>query len=404
VWILPRSRTGSGTEGAGPGRDARGGRGPLSLLTINAGSSTIKAALFDDEATREIASVVVEGSPDRAPESLDEALRSLADRASAEARAIRAVGHRVVHGGAEFREAVLLDAGVKDAIRRFSKVAPLHNPPAMAALEAAERRFPGLPQIAAFDTAFFASLEPRAFVYPLPYAWYSDWGIRRFGFHGLSHAYCAVRAEEMLRGGGGTQRETRLVILHLGNGCSASAVRAGVPVATTMGFTPLEGLMMGTRSGSVDPGILIHVMREQGLDTAALDHALLHESGLLGVSGISGDFREVDTAAREGNERARLAIRIYADRVRAAAASLTVAMGGVDGLVFTAGVGENAHGLRALVCEGLDCLGLLLDGDANRNAHPDLDVATPGSPGRILILHTREDLMLARETRRALRD
>jgi acetate kinase len=388
-----------------------GGRKPLSLLTINAGSSTVKAALFDDEAAREIASVVVEGTPDSAAESLEKALRSLGVQAPGEAEEIRAVGHRVVHGGTELREAVRIDDRVKGAIRRFSRFAPLHNPPALAALEAAERRFPNLPQVAAFDTAFFADLEPRAFIYPLPYAWYAEWGIRRFGFHGLSHGYCAMRATEMLAGlGGGPARapspeagSTRLVILHLGNGCSASAVRGGRAVATTMGFTPLEGLMMGTRPGSVDPGVLVHVMREHGLDTEALDRALHHESGLLGVSGVSGDYREVDAAARAGNERARLALALYADRARAAIGALAVTMGGVDALVFTAGVGENAGELRAAVCDGLECFGLHMDRSANKAATPDTDVAAPDSPGRILVLHTREDLMLARETRRVIR-
>lgn len=338
--------------------------------------------------------------PDRAAASLERALRILAERAPRDANSIRAIGHRVVHGGAAFREAVRIDLHVKDAIHGFARFAPLHNPPAMAALEAAERRFPGLPQIAAFDTAFFAGLEPRAFVYPLPWAWHTDWGIRRFGFHGLSHAYCAARAAEML---GGRALAPRLVILHLGNGCSASAVRAGMPVATTMGFTPVEGLMMGTRSGSVDPGILIHVMREHGVDVEALDRILHQESGLLGVSGVSGDFREVDAAARERSERARLAIRIYVDRARAAVGALAVTLGGIDALVFTAGVGENARGLRAEVCEGLECVGLHLDSRANESEEADADIATPDSPARILILRTREDLMLAREMVRVLR-
>lgn len=367
----------------------------------------------------------MERAPDRAAASLEAALRALADREPAETEAIRAVAHRVVHGGAEFREAVRIDGVVKDVIRRFANYAPLHNPPALAALEAAERRFPGLPHVATFDTAFFANLEPPAFVYPLPYAWYTEWGIRRFGFHGLSHSYCAARAGEMPRdrtdrahGAGSTfpkdeqvlpdardpSRDFRWVILHLGNGCSASAVRGGVPVATTMGFTPLEGLMMGTRPGSIDPGILIHVMRDHGLHAGALDHALQHESGLLGVSGISGDFREVDAAARGGNERARLAIRIYADKARAAVGALAVTLGGVDALVFTAGVGENASGLRAMVCEGLECLGLGIDPEANETARADCDIASPESPARILILHTREDLMMAKETVRVLQD
>ena len=380
----------------------REGAPALSILTINAGSSTLKAALFDDDATREIESTTVEGTPDRAPALLQEALRILTTKAPQEARTVRGVGHRVVHGGTRFREAVRIDATVEGAIRATTELAPLHNPPALAAIDAARELLPDVPHVAVFDTAAFASLEPRATVYPLPYRWYEEWGIRRFGFHGLSHAYCADRAAQMLGAHEpGAWMEPRLVILHLGNGCSAAAVRGSTPVATTMGFTPLEGLMMGTRSGSVDPGILLHVMRAHGLDRDALDHALHHESGLLGVSGVSGDSREVERAAREGNERARLALQIYADRIRATVGALTVTLGGVDALVFTAGVGENAAELREAVCDGLGCLQLELDSGVNATARPDVDVATRDSRARILVLRTREDLMLAREVVKA---
>ena len=380
-----------------------GGRRPLSLLTINAGSSTLKAALFDDGAEREIASVTVEGSPDRAAGSVEAALQALRERAPAEAEAIRGVGHRVVHGGVEFRSSVLLDVPVRTAIQRTAELAPLHNPPALAAIDAAMRRVPGVPHVASFDTAYFASLEPRAHVYPLPYRWYEDDGIRRFGFHGLSHSYCATRATEMLATRSPRAAASRVIVLHLGNGCSATAIRGGEPVATTMGFTPLEGLMMGTRSGSIDPGILLHVFQEGRLDPRALDRALQHESGLLGVSGVSSDYREVERAAHEGHERARLAIEIYSDRIRAAVGALAVTLGGVDALVFTAGVGENARDLRARVCEGLEILGLSVDPTRNRDLDPDADIATPESRGRVLIIRTREDLMLARDTRRIVR-
>jgi acetate kinase len=358
--------------------------------------------------------VTVEGVPDRVEAMLEDALRSLETRAPGDAGgAIRAVGHRVVHGGTLLRESVRVDTGVKDAIRRVSDLAPLHNPPALEAIEAAERRFPGMPQVAAFDTAFFSSLPPRSFLYPLPYEWYTDWGVRRFGFHGLSHAYCSSRAAEILadrirrdaersRAAITNPMRPRVIVLHLGNGCSASAVVGDDPVATTMGFTPLEGLMMGTRAGSVDPGILLHVIRTQNLSVETLDDVLHHRSGLLGISGVSGDFREVEAEAREGNERALIAIEIYADRARSAIGSLSVTMGGVDTLVFTGGVGENARELRSRVCHGLECLGLILDRDANQTEEPDADVSSSDSASRILILRTREDLMLARETLRRL--
>jgi acetate kinase len=313
--------------------------------------------------------------------------------------AIAAVGHRVVHGGTALRQSVKINASVKDQIKRLAELAPLHNPPALVAIEAAERALPQLPQVAVFDTAFFASLPPRAFVYPVPYKWYSDWGIRRFGFHGISHAFCSSRAAEILTR---PPAELRLVICHLGNGCSASAVRGGAAVATTMGFTPLDGLMMGSRSGSVDPGILLHVQRQRGLSAEQLDQALNHASGLLGVSGISSDYRAVEEAARQGNERASLALDIYADRVREVIGALTVTLGGLDALIFTAGVGENAVDFRATVCTGLECVGMKLDRDRNRSCRPDADIAAAESRGRILVIHTREELMIAREVRRVL--
>ena len=248
--------------------------------------------------------------------------------------------------------------------------------------------------VAVFDTAFFAYLRPDAYVYPLPYEWYTDWGVRRFGFHGISHAYCAGRAAELL---GGDAAKIRLVICHLGNGCSAAAVRGGVALDTTMGYTPMEGLMMGTRSGSVDPGILLHVQRRHGLDPERLDDALNHRSGLLGVSGVSSDYRQVEAAAVRGDERARLALAIYARRVRSAVGGLAVGMGGIDALVFTAGVGEHSAVLRSAACEGLECLGLRLDPERNATCKPDGDVGRPDSPARILVIETREELMIARE-------
>lgn len=329
--------------------------------------------------------------------ALEKALRALAAKEPEAAAAITAVGHRVVHGGPALTSAARIDGKVKAAIAEQSEFAPLHNPPALEAIEAAERRFPDAPHVAAFDTAFFSTLPPQAAVYPLPYGWYSDWGVHRYGFHGLSHAYCAGRAAEMLRA---DWTRLRIVVLHLGNGCSASAVQGGEPIATTMGFTPMEGMMMGTRSGSVDPGILLYAARRRGLSPDALDHALNCASGLLGVSGISGDYREVEIATRAGNERARLALTMYADRIRSSVGSLAVAMGGVDALVFTAGVGENAAALRADVCAGLECLGLCIDPGHNTARAADADVATEGSPGRILVVRTREALMVARETRR----
>jgi acetate kinase len=253
--------------------------------------------------------------------------------------------------------------------------------------------------VAVFDTAFHATLPPEAWTYPIPQRWTREWGIRRFGFHGLSHAYCARRAAEMLNR---PAEDLRLVICHLGHGCSAAAVQGGRCVDTTMGFTPLEGLMMGTRSGTIDPSIVLHVQERHRLTTDQIETALNRESGLLGVSGVSADMRQVLAAAKAGEEPARLALAIYAHRVRQAIAALTVTMGGVDALVFTAGVGENAAEVRESICAGLECLGLALEARANASCRPDADVALKNSRSRILVIATREDVTMLREVMQVL--
>jgi acetate kinase len=283
---------------------------------------------------------------------------------------------------------------MRSRITALADLAPLHNPPSLETLAAAEAELPGVPHVAVFDTAFHATLPPAARTYPAPERWTRDWGIRRFGFHGLSHAYCSRRAAELL---GRSAEELRLVICHLGHGCSASAVRGGRCVDTTMGFTPLEGLMMATRSGSIDPGIVLHVQQHHGLTVEQVETALNRESGLLGVSGISGDMRQVLAAARGGHERAQLALAVYTHRVRQAIGALAVTLGGIDALVFTAGVGEHAGEIRQSICTGLECLGLELDAQANATCRPDADVARPSSRGRILVIATREELTMLRE-------
>ncbi len=301
-----------------------------------------------------------------------------------------AVGHRIVHGG-EFSAPVRITPAVRSRLSALAELAPLHNPPGLEALAAAEALLPDIPHVAVFDTAFHATLPPAARIYPLPHAWTESWGIRRYGFHGLSHAYCTTRAAELL---GRPASELCLVICHLGHGCSATAVLHGHSIDTTMGFTPLDGLMMATRSGSVDPGILTHVQRRHGLGTEEIDDALNQASGLFGVSGMSGDMREVLAAGRAGHERARLAIAIYVHRVRQAIGALAVTLGGLDAVVFTAGVGENAAEIRMASCQGLDCLGVELDVDANARCHPDADVARRASRARVLVIAAREDLAM----------
>ncbi len=313
--------------------------------------------------------------------------------AISETFALAAVGHRVVHGG-PFTSSVRITKEIRAEIAALSDLAPLHNPPSLETLATAEAELPGVPQIAIFDTAFHATMPPEARIYPVPEHWTRDWGIRRFGFHGLSHAYCSRRAAEML---GKPLPELRLVICHLGHGCSDSAVRGGRCVATTMGYTPLDGLMMATRSGSIDPSIVLHVQQRHGLTVEQVETALNRQSGLLGVSGISADMREVLAAAHAGNPRAQLALAIYTRRAQQAIGALAVTMGGVDALVFTAGVGEHAAEVREAACAGLECLGLELDVQANAACQPDRDVARRSSRGRILVITTREDVTMLRE-------
>jgi acetate kinase len=306
---------------------------------------------------------------------------------------VAAVGHRIVHGG-KFHRAVRVTTDVRSRIAALADLAPLHNPPGLDGLDTAERLLPGVPQVAVFDTAFHSTLPPAAFTYPVPRTWTADWGIRRYGFHGLSHSYCAGRAAEML---GRNLRELRIVICHLGHGASATAVFRGRSIDTTMGFTPLDGLMMGTRSGAIDPGIITYVQTKHGLSAKNVDDALNHSAGLLGVSGLSGDMRVVEAAAAGGNEQARLALDVYAHRVRQAIGALAVTLGGVDVLVFTAGVGENSPVIRAAVCRGLECLGLELDVEANAKCRVDADIAVAGAEARILAIATREDLAMLAE-------
>ena len=313
---------------------------------------------------------------------------------------IRIIGHRVVHGGTKFRDSVLIDAHVSQAMQDLARLAPLHHPPVLTTFKATQTALPDVPQVAVFDTSYFADLPDRAIVYPVPYKWYETYGIRRFGFHGISHQYCATRAADLMQQA--DDRSLRLIICHLGSGCSATAVCGGRPIATTMGFTPLEGLMMGTRSGSIDPGILIYLMQEHDWDAKQYQETLNRHSGLLGVSGISSDYRQVVEAAAAGHVRAKLAIDMFADRVRSTIGSLAVTLGGVDGLVFTAGIGENSAPLRWEVCQGLACLGLRIDEHRNRNCKADCNLAAQDSLGQILVIQTREEQMVASETKRML--
>src|SRR5256885_2123850 len=314
-------------------------------------------------------------------------------RAVASPDEIRIVGHRVVHGGPRYEEPVLVTSEVKAGIAGVSGFAPLHNRAELEGMEIVEKLLGGIPQVAVFDTGFHRKMPPAAAVYPGPYEWFEN-GIHRYGFHGINHQYCAARAAHLL---GRNLNSLKLVTCHLGNGCSLAAIHQGYSIDTTMGFTPLEGLMMGTRSGSVDPGILTYLMREGQLQAQEIDDVLNKESGLLGISGISGDMREILASVKRGHSRAKLAFDIYVHRLQAGIGAMVAVLGGIDVLVFSAGVGENSTEVRAAVCKPLIFLGLKLDDAANVQRAPDADIATPDSAVRVLIIRAQEDWAIAKE-------
>jgi acetate kinase len=306
---------------------------------------------------------------------------------------IDVVGHRVVHGGPKFEDPVVITPEVKSAIANVSAFAPLHNRAELEGMETVEKLLgKNVPQVAVFDTGFHKKMPLSAAVYPGPYDWFES-GIRRYGFHGINHKYCARRAAHLLC------REAdslRLVNCHLGNGCSLAAIRNGKSVDTTMGFTPLEGLMMGTRSGSVDPGILTYLMRQQHLSGEQLDDLLNQRSGLLGISGISGDMREILRAVKNGHERAKLAFDIYVHRLQSGIGAMIAILGGIDALIFTAGVGENSPEVRAAACDNLSYAGVELDEVKNAQSTPDSDLSAAASSVRVLTIRAQEDWEIAR--------
>lgn len=311
---------------------------------------------------------------------------------------IDVVGHRVVHGGSQYRESVIVTAEVKGAIADFARFAPLHNPINLAGIEAIEQALGNVPQVAVFDTAFHRQLPLAAAVYPGPYAWYEQ-GIQRYGFHGISHQYCAQRTAQLM---GKSLEDLRLIVCHLGNGCSLSAIRNGRSIDTTMGFTPLEGLMMGTRSGSVDPGILIYLLRQEGYTPEQLEQILNQKSGLKGISGLSADMRQIVEAGAAGNPRAQLALNLFIHRLRSSIGAMLMSLDRLDALIFTAGIGENSALIRAAACEALEFLGIRLDRQKNENHPVDLDIAEAESAVRVFAIHTQEDWAIAQDCWRIL--
>jgi len=302
-------------------------------------------------------------------------------------------GHRVVHGGPNYLEPTLVDDDVKAAISSVSAFAPLHNRAELEGMKIVQRVIGAIPQIAVFDTGFHRNMPLAAKVYPGPYEWYEN-GIHRYGFHGINHQYCAERAAHLLRK---DLAALRIVSCHIGNGCSLAAVEKGKSVETTMGFTPLEGLMMGTRSGSVDPGILTYLMREKKLTGQQIDELLNKKSGLLGISGVSGDVRQIEEASARGNARAQLAWDIYIHRLVTGIGAMVAAMEGLDVLLFTAGVGENSTTLRQSVCDRLRYLGIAIDPDKNSKPASDRDISAGDSRVRILIARAQEEWQIAQE-------
>ena len=362
----------------------------MRLLVLNAGSSSLKASLVELPASSTLWRTEVERAP--GPDAWTDALGLVLG----EAGGVDGVGHRVVHGGTRYTSALRIDDRVLADLDALRDLAPLHNGPALEVIAAARAALLDLPQVACFDTGFHAALPPAAYVYPLPYAWYQDWGVRRFGFHGLSVAWSLERAADMLTR---PAAELGLVVAHLGSGCSVTAVWEGRSVDTSMGMTPLEGLMMGTRAGSVDPGILLELLDAGRLDPAELSNTLQRESGLLGVSGVSADLREVEAAAGIGNPQASLALELFARRAAAAVAAAATSLPRLDALVFTGGIGEHAAAMRSQICGRLASLGVpaslaATDGDAILS-EPDAHV-------QVLRVEAREDLVIARQVHRLL--
>ena len=361
----------------------------MRVLTVNAGSSSLKISVIDGRDRQVMAEdvPVSEGSIDI----------GLLTEALAQAGPVDAIGHRIVHGGTEYRQALLIDAGVLARLWELSPLAPLHQARSLQALEEVEHLAPGVPTVACFDTAFHAGMPAGAATFAVPSQWRERWGLRRYGFHGLSHRYASRRAAELL---GTPLGQLRMVTCHLGAGASLCAVQGGRSVDTTMGFTPLDGLVMATRSGAVDPGAVLWLVRSSGLSIDQIEDALQHSSGLYGLTG-SADMRDVIRAAGTGDEAAQLGLSVYLQRLRAGVAAMATAMGGLDAVVFTAGVGENSPGVRAETAGGLGFLGLSVDPDLNL-ASGDRLISPASSPARVLVIKAREDLEIAREVRQVL--
>lgn len=394
----------------------------MKVLVVNAGSSSIKYQVVDmtDESVLAVGLVDRVGIPgttlDHSPAGKDKVTikKDMPDHTAGmklvlevlvneeygvlkSMDEIGAVGHRVVHGGEDFAESVVIDDAVKKVIRDCFDIAPLHNPPNMMGIEACQELMPNVKHVAVFDTAFHQTMGPSNFMYALPYDVYEKFRVRRYGFHGTSHFYVAHRAAEML---GKAYEDCKIITLHLGNGASMAAVKDGKVVDTTMGFTPLEGLVMGTRSGDIDPAIVFFLMEKLGMSSADANTYFNKKSGMLGLSGVSNDLRDILEAAASGNERAKVALDVYYNKVKGYIGNYIAKLNGCDCLVFTAGVGENGIDIRENVCKDLDFLGIKMDVEKNKVRGKEVDVSTPDSKIKIFIIPTNEELVIARDTYR----
>jgi acetate kinase len=363
----------------------------VNTLVVNAGSSSLKLRVLDGAdavlATRNL--------PKVAPDDLGPILADFLDQGPT----IDAAGHRVVHGGSAFTQPIVLDEAIDETLQALVDLAPLHNPPCLAAVRALQTLRPDLPQVACFDTSFHIDMPRKAATYALPRAWREEWGIRRYGFHGLSHEWASQRASELL---GRSRDELRLVTAHIGGGASLAAVAFGHSVDTTMGFTPMAGLVMATRSGSVDPGVVLWVQQQRGLSAADVATTLENESGLLGLSGTSGDLRQVISAADAGDEDARNAYEVYVYRIQTNVAAMVAAIEGLDALVFTGGAGEASSRLRRDTCDRLGYLDIRLDEPRNTAVDGDGFASPVDADPAVLVVEAREDIEIARHVRALL--
>lgn len=393
----------------------------MKVLVVNCGSSSLKYQLFNMEDESVLAKGLVdriglEGSvlnhqptdKPKVPLTAEIKNHSIAIKMVLEALAhpehgvvasideIDAIGHRVVHGAEKFSDSVLISPAVMAALDEFTELAPLHNPPNIAGINACAEILPTVPQVGVFDTAFHQSMPKHAFLYGIPYEAYKKFGIRRYGFHGTSHKYVSQRAAQMM---GDHMSNLRIITCHLGNGASITAVKNGKSLDTSMGFTPLQGLVMGTRCGDIDPAIPPFLMKKEGMSPEEVDTYLNKKSGVLGLSGLSSDFRDLEQAADDGNERAQLAIDVFAYTVRKYIGSYAAAMGGVDAIVFTAGLGENSPHMRDQICNGLEFLGTRIDATRNATRGKEQEISVEGSRVKIFVIPTNEELVIARDTK-----